>query len=226
MLKAVIFDFDGIIADTEPVHMRAFQLALDEKGISLTRKDYYEKYLAYDDKTLFRTVLEEGEHTHDEILISDLMDRKSDHYEALIKGNIKILPGAGDFIRNVAAKYSLAIGSGALRGEILHILQFAGIDDYFDVIVSAEDVQQCKPAPDVFLEALRRLNTKRSHSETITSSECLVVEDSVSGVRAAISAGMKCLAVTNSCSAQELSGAHLVRDSLNELKLKEIEDLF
>ena len=226
MLKAVIFDFDGVIADTEPVHMRAFQLTLGEKGISLTREDYYAKYLAYDDNTLFKTVLEDREHTHDEVLIRDLMDKKSDHYEALIKGNIEILPGALDFIKSLAEKYSLAIGSGALRGEILHILRFAGIDDYFDVIVSAEDVQKCKPAPDVFIEVLNRLNSKRSGSETIFPSECLVVEDSISGVKAAISAGMKCLAVTNSYSAQELAGAHLVRDHLNELMLKEVEGLF
>lgn len=226
MLKAVIFDFDGVIANTEPVHMRAFQLTLGEDGITLTEEEYYSNYLAYDDKTLFKTVLKDKEITHDETVIRELMERKSGHYESIIKDNIEILPGVKDFIGKLSGKYRLAIGSGALRQEIADILEFAGIEDYFEVIVSAEDVENCKPAPDVFVEVLRRLNASGTGSDTISPDECLVVEDSVSGVEAALSAGMKCLAVTNSYSAEELSQAHIVKDSLKGLNSEELAAMF
>lgn len=226
MLKAVIFDFDGVIANTEPVHMRAFQLTLGEDGITLTEEEYYSNYLAYDDKTLFKTVLKDKEITHDETVIRELMERKSGHYESIIKDNIEILPGVKDFIGKLSGKYRLAIGSGALRQEIADILEFAGIEDYFEVIVSAEDVENCKPAPDVFVEVLRRLNASGTGSDTISPDECLVVEDSVSGVEAALSAGMKCLAVTNSYSAEELSRAHIVKDSLKGLNSEELAAMF
>jgi len=226
VLKAVIFDFDGVIANTEPVHMRAFQLTLGEDGITLTEEEYYSNYLAYDDKTLFKTVLKDKEITHDETVIRELMERKSGHYESIIKDNIEILPGVKDFIGNLCGKYHLSIGSGALRQEIADILEFAGIEDYFEVIVSAEDVENCKPAPDVFVEVLRRLNASGTGSDTISPDECLVVEDSVSGVEAALSAGMKCLAVTNSYSAEELSRAHIVKDSLKGLNSEELAAMF
>lgn len=226
MLKAVIFDFDGVIANTEPVHMRAFQLTLGEDGITLTEEEYYSDYLAYDDKMLFKTVLKDKEIAHDESVIHELMERKSGHYESIIKDNIEILPGVKDFIGKLSGKYRLAIGSGALRREIADILEFAGFEDYFDVIVSAEDVENCKPAPDVFIEVLRRLNALGSRPDKISPDECLVIEDSVSGVEAALSAGMKCLAVTNSYSAEELSRADMVKDSLKGLNSEELTALF
>jgi len=226
VLKAVIFDFDGVIANTEPVHMRAFQLTLGEDGITLTEEEYYSNYLAYDDKTLFKTVLKDKEITHDETVIRELMERKSGHYESIIKDNIEILPGVKDFIGKLSGKYRLAIGSGALRREIADILEFAGIGDYFDVIVSAEDVENCKPAPDVFVEVLRRLNASGPSAGAISPEECLVVEDSVSGVEAALSVGMKCLAVTNSYSADELSRAHIVKESLKGLDSAELAAMF
>lgn len=226
MLKAVILDFDGVIADTEPVHLRAFQLTLGENGIGLSEQDYYANYLAYDDKTLFRKVLQDRGRGHDESLITELTARKSGHYGNLIKGNMVILPGVRDFLNDMRGRYRLAIGSGALRGEILDILEFGGIADFFEVIVSAEDIENCKPAPDVFIEALRRLNESAGRTESVSPDECLVIEDSVSGVEAALSAGMKCLAVTNSYSSEELSRAHLVIGSLKDVKSGDLSVLF
>lgn len=226
MMRAVIFDFDGVIANTEPVHLRAFQLTLGESGITLTEEDYYTNYLAYDDRTFFKAVLRDRDREHDETLILELMEKKSDYYDSLIKDNIEILPGVKDFLGRISGKYMLAIGSGALRQEIVDILEFAGIAEYFEVIVSAEDVEICKPAPDVFIEVLRRLNATARNSGIISPDECLVVEDSISGVKAALSAGMKCLAVTNSYSAEELSAAHMVKESLKGLKGEDLASLF
>ncbi|MCZ6554610.1 MAG: HAD family phosphatase [Candidatus Dadabacteria bacterium] len=226
MLKAIIFDFDGVIADTEPLHLKAFQLTLRENGIELSDEDYFENYLAYDDKTLFKELLKDRNYEHNEAQISDFMNRKSEHFENVLKGNILVLEGVPEFISEVSGKYPLAIGSGALRSEIIDILESGGLREHFEIIVSADEVINCKPDPEVFIEALRRLNNLDSVSEEISPQECLVIEDSTSGIKAVHSAGMKCLAITNSYAAEKLSEAELIKQSLKGIYLKEIEDLF
>jgi beta-phosphoglucomutase-like phosphatase (HAD superfamily) len=226
MLKAIIFDFDGVIADTEPLHLKAFQLTLRENGIELSDEDYFENYLAYDDKTLFKELLKDRNYEHNEAQISDFMNRKSEHFENVLKGNILVLEGVPEFISEVSGKYPLAIGSGALRSEIIYILESGGLREHFEIIVSADEVINCKPDPEVFIEALRRLNNLDSVSEKISPQECLVIEDSTSGIKAAHSAGMKCLAITNSYAAEKLSEAELIKQSLKGIYLEEIEDLF
>ncbi|MEE8297886.1 MAG: HAD family phosphatase [Thermodesulfobacteriota bacterium] len=226
MLKAIIFDFDGVIADTEPLHLKAFQLTLKEKGIELSDEDYFENYLAYDDKTLFKELLKDRNYGHNEAQISDFMNRKSEHFENVLKGNILVLEGVPEFISEVSGKYPLAIGSGAIRSEIIDILESGGLREHFEIIVSADEVINCKPDPEVFIEALRRLNNLDSVSEEISPQECLVIEDSTSGIKAAHSAGMKCLAITNSYAAEKLSEAELIKQSLKGIYLEEIEDLF
>jgi len=225
-LKAVIFDFDGVIADTEPVHLGAFQKTLGGLGMKLTEEDYYANYLAYDDKTFFRRFLRDRELLHDEGLIAELIERKTAHYYDLIKGNIEILPGVREFLGRLAGRCRIAIGSGALRAEITDILEFAGIGGYFEVIVSAEDIENCKPAPDVYIMVLKRLNASSPAGDTISAAECLVIEDSLSGIEAALAAGMKCLAVSNSYAAQELSRAHMVSDSLAGVSIEDLILLF
>ncbi|MCZ6639464.1 MAG: HAD family phosphatase [Candidatus Dadabacteria bacterium] len=226
MLKAIIFDFDGVIADTEPLHLKAFQLTLRENGIELSDEDYFENYLAYDDKTLFKELLKDRNYGHNEAQISDFMNRKSEHFENVLKGNILVLEGVPEFISEVSGKYPLAIGSGAIRSEIIDILESGGLREHFEIIVSADEVINCKPDPQVFIEALRRLNNLDSVSEEISPQECLVIEDSTSGIKAAHSAGMKCLAITNSYAAEKLSEAELIKQSLKGIYLEEIEDLF
>ena len=226
MLKAIIFDFDGVIADTEPLHLKAFRLTLREKGIELSDEDYFENYLAYDDKTLFKELLKDRNYEHNEAQISDFMNRKSEHFENVLKGNNLVLEGVPEFISEVSGKYPLAIGSGAIRSEIIYILESGGLREHFEIIVSADEVINCKPDPEVFIEALRRLNNLDSVSEEISPQECLVIEDSTSGIKAAHSAGMKCLAITNSYAAEKLSEAELIKQSLKGIYLEEIEDLF
>ena len=226
MLKAIIFDFDGVIADTEPLHLKAFQLALSDNGIELTEEEYSEKYLAYDDKTLFKELFKDREVEHDESTILDFINQKSKHFNGVLKGNILILEGVPEFISEISNVYPLSIGSGALRSEIVEILNYAGLREYFDIIVSADDVERCKPDPEVYLRVLGELNDDVSRAGEILAEECLVIEDSPSGIKAAHSAGMKCLGVTNSYSANELEEAEMVVDSLNNISLRDIEDLF
>ncbi len=226
MLKAIIFDFDGVIADTEPLHLKAFQLTLQDHGIELSDEEYFTRYLAYDDKTLFKELLKDRNIEHDDSKIADFMSQKSRHFESVLKGNILIIEGVPEFISKVKSSYPLSIGSGALRAEIIEILEYAGLKDDFKIIVSADDTEKCKPDPEVYLRVLRELNTLSSVSDEILAHECLVIEDSTSGIQAAHSAGMRCLAITNSYSAAELSDADLVVDSLKEISTKDIEGLF
>src|SRR3989337_2591889 len=187
MLRAIIFDFDGVIADAEPLHLKAFQVVLSEEGINLSNKDYDE----------------------------------------FIRENLVIFPGVVDFIKKAYGKYALAIASGALRHEIEFILECAGIRKEFNIIVSAHDVENCKPNPEVFVKVLERVNKLSSpKSGIIHPSECLVIEDSIAGIKAAHSAGMKCLAVTNSYSPEKLSEADMIVKSLEEVKIEDIEKLF
>ena len=226
MLKAVIFDFDGVIANTEPVHLRAFQTTLEGEGVELTEEDYYANYLAYDDRTLFVKLYENRGLEMGDALLAALMERKSLNYDHMIEGNIELLPGAVDFIKSLKGKYRLAIGSGALEAEIVNVLDFAGIRESFEVIVGADRIANCKPAPDVYIEALRRLNALPGEGSGITPAECLVIEDSVSGIRAALAAGMKCLAVTNSYSEDELGEAHAIKPGLLGLDPGSLAQLF
>jgi beta-phosphoglucomutase-like phosphatase (HAD superfamily) len=226
MLKAIIFDFDGIIAHTEPIHLKAFQATLGDYDMEMTEGEYFDKYLAYDDKTFFRELFKDRGIESGELTIDEMMSVKSAHFDNLIIGNIQLLPGVRELIKSVGHKYPLAIGSGALGVEIRQILEHARLEGYFKVIVSADEVERSKPAPDVFIEALSRMNQAFVDSGIIYAENCLVIEDSVSGIEAALSSGMKCLAITNSYPADKLSQAHLVKDSLEGLGLDELEALF
>ncbi len=226
MLRAIIFDFDGIIAHTEPVHLKAFQTTLVNYDIELTEEEYFDKFLAYDDKTFFLELLKDRKIEPEALKIYEMMRVKSAHFNNLISGNIKLLPGVEEFIKSAGDRYPLGIGSGALGREIRQILEHVGLESYFKVIVSADDIERSKPAPDVFVEALKRLNREPRNSGTIAASDCLVIEDSVSGIEAALCAGMKCLAVTNSYPGEKLSQAQLIKDSLEGLGLDELEALF
>ena len=216
MLKAIIFDFDGVIADTEPIHLKMFQKVLSEEGITLTEADYHQKYLALDDKGCFSAVLSDNGREVGKQLVEDMIRRKSVYFDEYVKNKIIIFPGVVDFVRKVAKNRFLAIASGALRHEIEFGLEAAGIRQEFQAIVSAEDVENSKPAPEPFLKALEELNSSLVSSSQIQPSECLVIEDSLHGITSAHTAGMKCLAVTNSYSVDELSEADWVTDSLED----------
>ena len=220
MLKAIIFDFDGVIADTEPIHLKMFQRVLAEEGITLTEEKYHQQYLALDDKGCFSAVLSDNGRQVDKKLVEEMIRRKSIYFDEYVKDNLIIFPGVVDFVRRVAQEYLLAIASGALRHEIEFGLESREIRQEFQAIVSAEDVEKGKPDPEAFLTALQELNNIQSSSAQIQPSECLVIEDSLHGIAAAYEAGMKCLAVTNSYSANELSEADWVTDSLEDYEFR------
>ncbi|HSL05307.1 MAG TPA: HAD family phosphatase [Nitrospiraceae bacterium] len=220
-LTAIIFDFDGVIADTEPLHFASFRQTLAETGISLTESDYYTNYLGYDDRDCFIAALTAHQGPSDHAVLSQLMQRKAHAYLESVHNHLVIFPGVHEFVREAAAAFPLAIASGALRHEIEVILEQAGLRKEFLHITSAEDVTRGKPDPQPFLYALAALNRQRP-AQAITAGSCLVIEDSIPGIRAAKTAGMKVLAVANTHTIQDLHEAHVVTQSLAQVRLSEL----
>jgi beta-phosphoglucomutase len=222
MLRAVIFDFNGIIVDDEPIHFELFQRVLKEEDINLTEADYYARYLGCDDRGAFTTAYREHGRALSGSNLARLIERKAAYYREEIK-SIRIFPGIKTLIPTLAKKLPLAIASGALRHEIEIILSSIGLLANFRAIVSAEDVTRGKPEPEIFLKALARLNASLASDHPISPAECLVIEDSKEGIRGARHAGMKCLAVTNSHPAELLNEADSIVDSLNGIGQPQLE---
>lgn len=220
-LSAIIFDFDGVIADTEPLHFASFRQTLAEIGISLTESDYYANYLGYDDRGCFIAALSAHHRPADPSALAPLMQRKAQAYLESVKDHLVIFPGVQEFVREAAATYPLAIASGALRHEIEFILDQAGLRKEFLHITGAEDVTKGKPDPQPFLHALEALNRQRQN-QAIAPGSCLVIEDSIPGLRGAKTAGMKVLAVANTHTIQDLHEAHAVAPSLTQVRLSEL----
>ncbi|NOT23959.1 MAG: HAD family phosphatase [Nitrospiraceae bacterium] len=222
-LTAIIFDFDGVIADTEPLHFAGLRQTLAEIGIDLTESDYYANYLGYDDRGCFIEALKTHQRPTDSSALTQLMQRKAHAYLESVNSHLVIFPGVREFVREAAASYPLAIASGALRHEIEIILEQVGLRKEFLHITSAEDVTRGKPDPQPFLHALDSLNRQRLE-QIIVAESCLVIEDSLPGIRSARTAGMKVLAVTNTHTAQDLHEAHAVTQSLSQIRLNELRE--
>jgi HAD superfamily hydrolase (TIGR01509 family) len=217
MLRAVIFDFNGIIVDDEPIHFKLFQRVLAEEGIALTEAAYYARYLGFDDRGAFLASFKDHHRSLGEARLAKLIERKAAYYQEAIRNHVTIFPGVKSLIADLSGSLPLAVASGALRQEIETILSTAGLLRRFRVIVAAEDVARGKPEPDIFLKALDQLNA--GNGDPIGTAQCLVIEDSKEGIRGARSAGMKCLAVTNSHPAELLKEATAVVKSLEEVDL-------
>lgn len=224
MLRAVIFDFNGIIVDDEPIHFKLFQKVLGEEAITLTEEVYYERYLGFDDRGAFMAGFRENNRPLDCAKLQQLIDRKAEYYQDMIRNHVSIFPGVHSLVSSLAEKLPLAVASGALRNEIETILTAAGLLDHFKVIVGAEDVTCGKPEPEIFLKALAALNTGES-AHSIDAAQCVVIEDSKEGIRGARRAGMQCLAVTNSHPVALLKEANLIVKSLEEVTLPMLQKI-
>jgi HAD superfamily hydrolase (TIGR01509 family) len=223
MLRAVIFDFNGIIVDDEPIHFQLFKKVLGEEGIALTEEAYYARYLGFDDRGAFLASYKDNQRSLSESKLADLIERKAAYYQDAIRNHVAIFPGVKSLIADLSGRLPLAVASGALRQEIETILSTAGLLGCFRVIVAAEDVEKGKPEPDIFLKALDQLNA--GNGDPIGAAQCLVIEDSKEGVKGARRAGMKCLAVTNSHPAELLSEANAVVKSLADVELNFLKEL-
>jgi HAD superfamily hydrolase (TIGR01509 family) len=224
MLRAIIFDFNGIISDDEPIHLSSMLRVLEEEGIRIPLDQYSEKFLGRDDRDCFQLAFEQTGRTVGVQELSSLIQRKSAYYLQSQQQELKVFPGVVSFIEQAYPRYDLAIASGALRIEIEFVVERLGLLDRFRCLVSSHEIERGKPAPDVFLKALEGINLS-GRKGPIVPSDCLVIEDSQAGVSAALSAGMKCLAVTNTFSPEDLAAAHRVVSSL-DIDLTTLLELF
>jgi beta-phosphoglucomutase len=221
MLKALIFDFDGIIVDTEPVHYRAFQEILNPLGLGYTWEDYVSFYMGFDDREAFREVFNAHNKELDERNLDLLISRKAEVFLKIIENGINPYPGVVELIRSLSGEIPLALCSGARTSDIYPILENLEILDKFDVIVTAEDVSASKPDPASYVLAFQKLCSMYPHL-MIKPEDCLAIEDTPAGINSAKSAGISVLAVSNSYSKEKLPGALLVVNSLKSITLQRL----
>ena len=222
-LQAIVFDFDGVIANSEPLHLRAFQQILAEERIELSAADYYSKYLGYDDVGLFQALAVDRAVTMTDRQVTELVARKGVRLQQMLHDDHVLFPGAVEFIRRAAAEVPIAIASGALKPEILSIIEAAGIDELFTTIVAAGDTPQSKPSPAPYRLAFDQLRAKSGRD--LDPRRCVAIEDSRWGLESAQGAGLRCVGVTNSYPANELPQAELVVSGLEALTLNALDRL-
>src|SRR5688572_7095053 len=202
MPAAIVFDFDGVIADTERLHLEAFRRALQDT-LSLSDTDYYDRYLGFDDEGVIRLLGADRGVDLGDARVRELVALKGRAYEALVSEARSILyPGAEACIRRFYGRMPLAIASGAYADEIRAVLAPAGLLSCFETIVGCGDTPAGKPAADPYLEAAKRLN--------VDPHRAVAIEDSRWGIQSAVAAGMTCIAVTTNYKAHELPGAVVV----------------
>ncbi|MHB8481762.1 MAG: HAD family hydrolase [Nitrospiria bacterium] len=226
MLKAIIFDFNGIIANDESIHFKLFAKVMAGEQVVISREEYNQLYLHLNDHDAFMTGLQKHNKTFTPESLSKLIHRKTVDYNKVISTQEVLFPDAPDFIRKMAGLFPLAIASGALNAEIEFILKRTKLEEFFPVIIGAEKAVQGKPHPECYLNALQELNTHYKKNPQIKPPEVLVIEDSIGGIEGAHRAGMVCLAVTNSYPKNELNSADFIVDSLSQIDLKKISPNF
>jgi len=228
MLRAIIFDMDGVICDSEPSHMKALQQVLLESGVAITDQEYYDKYIAFDDRGSIKAALvNHGQTEPTDLQLKKLVSRKATVFEQYMKDGLVIFPGVEPFIRRIGNRYSLALATGARRLEVEFVLKKAKLRDAFATIVSADDVKEGKPGPEAFVAALKGLNDMRLNgTPEIKPSEIVVIEDSPSCIRTVKGLGMKAVGMAGSFETAALSHADLVIDSFVGLSTEPLEKLF
>ena len=212
-------DFNGVVIDDEPIQMRAYQELLAAENIALTDEQYYD-CLGMDDKAFVAAAYERVGRTPEPNKILELTQRKTEKWRDLMADGIPLFENVENFIRKMASEFSLGIVSMSGRPEIEFILERTGLTDCFDIIVSAEDVSNCKPDPECYRLGFRNLDlarTSQGHLPMIHS-ECVVIEDSPPGVQSAVAADLPVLGVTNTVDADRLreAGATWIARDLND----------
>lgn len=218
MLRAIVFDFDGVIANSEPLHFAAFRDVLAEERVVLTQSDYYGRYLGYDDVQVFQVIGVDRRAGWTTAAIGALVERKGLRLETLERDRSMLFPGAAEAIRRAAAAMPIAIASGARGAEIRRVLDREDLSGCFTAVVAAEDTPAGKPAPDPYLRALALLAPAVGGG--LQASECVAIEDSRWGLESARAAGLRTVGVTQTYQAAELGAADLVISSLDALDLR------
>ncbi len=224
MLTAVVFDFDGIIVDSEPMHYRAFQKVLEPLGAGYSWQEYVDRYMGFDDRDAFREAfrvnglqLHEGE-------LNRLIAAKAACFQEVIAAGVQPYPGVVELIRSLSGVIPLSICSGALRSDIEPVLEQLSLRGAFDLMVTAEEVQASKPDPASYRLAVERLR-QAFPAAGISPASSLAIEDTPAGITSATGAGLKVLAVTNSYPATELVQAVKTVDSLAGVTIEDLRSI-
>jgi beta-phosphoglucomutase len=194
MLQAVVFDFDGVLANSEPLHLRAFQSVLSERGLSLSAQEYYETYVGYDDETVFRALARERRLEVGPGWVTQITAAKSVVMHDLLARASPLFTGAADAVRELAARVPVAVASGALRHEILQVLEAEDLCGIFTAIVAAGETPNGKPAPDPYRRAVELMSSRTGTA--IEPTKVVAVEDSIQGLESARAAGLQAVAVS------------------------------
>ena len=225
LLSAVVFDFDGVIADSEPFHFEGFRRVLARQGVALAKRDYYAKYLGYDDAGAFRAVLADHGQRFDDELIAGLVATKVALFPEVLAGQPVIYEGAADCIARLGASVPLAIASGAMLEDIEVVLRGTGLRERFHTIVAAEHTPRSKPHPDPYQRAVDILRERGVLPAAAAARHIVAIEDSVWGLQSARDAGLRTVAVTTSYAAEDLTIADLVVPSLDAVTVEALDAL-
>lgn len=223
-LAAVIFDFDGVLADSEPVHLQVFQAVLDTVGVELSADEYYEKYLGYSDRDAFQQVMRDRGQPIDASTLDALLAHKVALFPTAI-GDHALYAHAAECVARVAAEVPVAIASGALRHEILLMLERGGLSSLFPIIVAAGETPRSKPHPDPYAEALVRLKASGAVAVTAAPADVVAIEDSEWGLQSARAAGLRTMAVLSSYDKTKLPSAEDWVASLSDITVARLDAL-
>ena len=209
MKQAVVFDFDGVLADTEALHLRAFQAVFRDRGWTLDRATYFDRYLGFDDRDLVAAYVGDERLPVGADDIRAIVEAKVEWFEQERSKGALLFPTAAAAIRRLGEHFALAIASGSLGEEIAAILQPAGLLPAFEVIVGADSVARSKPAADPYLLAVKKLG--------VPPAAAVAIEDSRWGLTSARTAGLRTIGITTSYPASALTGADTIVTSLDEI---------
>jgi beta-phosphoglucomutase len=229
VLRAVLFDFNGVLVDDEPIHLDLFQEVLAEEGIALSAADYYERYLGLDDRACFAAALAAAGETATVPRLMRLIARKASYYQERVRREgYPFSTGAAGLVRDLAARgWMLGVVTGAQREEVEGALRQERLLDRFKVLITAEDVREGKPSPEGYERALEAFNSLPPLPERLLHPhEVLAVEDSPVGLAAAAEAGLPTLGVARSYSRNRLRGADAVVEALSGLTPERLERLY
>ncbi len=224
MLEAVVFDFDGVIVDTEHLHFAAMQKLVEPMGIGLSWDDYVRDLIGFDDRGAFAAILQKAGRPSDGASVRQLVEQKAGIFGDLVNhAPPDPFPGSVELIRSLSGQIPLALCTGALYSDIAPVFKALNIGDAFDVVVTADDVQQSKPDPSCYRFAVERLS--RRYDRAWPASSCLAIEDTPAGITSAKGAGLTVLGLTNSYDRQYLAQADFILTTLAGVDLSVLKKM-